>query len=201
MEKKTRKKSQLSKGFDKFNIIAIVIVVIIILFAVGFGITKIVYKPNKSSEIGDYNKNIVEDVKQVTMPKIAGETKANAVNKLEQMKLKVEIIEEYSKVFAPGYVMEQSIEPGEKILEGATVKLIVSKELKTNTNQITMPNVIGETKANAVNKLEQMNLKVKVIEKTSQTIAPGCVIKQSINSGVIIDEKTTITLVVSKGEK
>ena len=37
MEKKTRKKSQLSKGFDKFNIIAIVIVVIIILFAVGFG--------------------------------------------------------------------------------------------------------------------------------------------------------------------
>ena len=130
MEKKTRKKSQLSIGFDKFNIIAIVIVVIITLFAVGFGITKIVYKPNKSSEIGDYNKNIVEDVKQVTMPKIAGETKANAVNKLEQM-----------------------------------------------------------------------NLKVKVIEKTSQTIAPGCVIKQSINSGVIIDEKTTITLVVSKGEK
>ena len=201
MEKKTRKKSQLSKGFDKFNIIAIVIVVIIILFAVGFGITKIVYKPNKSSEIGDYNKNIVEDVKQVTMPKIAGETKANAVNKLEQMKLKVEIIEEYSKVFAPGYVMEQSIEKKKKILEGATVKLIVSKELKTNTKQITMPNVIGETKANAVNKLEQMNLKVKVIEKTSQTIAPGCVIKQSINSGVIIDEKTTITLVVSKGEK
>jgi len=58
MEKKTRKKSQLSKGFDKFNIIAIIIIVIIILFAVGFGITKIVYKPNKSSEMGDYNKNI-----------------------------------------------------------------------------------------------------------------------------------------------
>lgn len=201
MEKKTRKKSQLSKGFDKFNIIAIVIVVIIILFAVGFGITKIVYKPNKSSEMGDYNKNIFEDVKQVTMTKVTGETKANAVSKLEQMKLKVEIIEEYSKVFAPGIVMKQSIEPGEKILEGATVKLIVSKELKTNSNQITMPNVIGETRANAVSKLEQMNLKVKVIEETSQTIAPGCVIKQSINSGVIIDEKTVITLIVSKGEK
>lgn len=127
MEKKTRKKSQLSKGFDKFNIIAIVIVVIIILFAVGFGITKIVYKPNKTSEIGDYNKNIFEDVKQVTMPKVTGETKANAVNKLEQMKLKVEIIEEYSQKVAPGIVIKQSIEPGELINEGATVKLIVTK--------------------------------------------------------------------------
>lgn len=127
MEKKTRKKSQLSKGFDKFNIIAIVIVVIIILFAVGFGITKIVYKPNKSSEIGDYNTNIFEDVKQVTMPKVTGETKANAVNKLEQMKLKVEIIEEDSKVFAPGIIMKQSIEPGAKIYEETIVKLVVSK--------------------------------------------------------------------------
>lgn len=127
MEKKTRKKSQLSKGFDKFNIIAIVIVVIIILFAIGFGITKIVYKPNKSSKIGDYNKNIFEDVKQVTMPKVTGETKANAVNKLEQMKLKVEIIEEYSQKVAPGIVIKQSIEPGELINEGATVKLIVTK--------------------------------------------------------------------------
>lgn len=127
MEKKTRKKSQLSKGFDKFNIIAIVIVVIIILFAVGFGITKIVYKPNKSSEIGDYNKNIFEDVKQVTMPKVTGETKANAVNKLEQMKLKVEIIEEYSQKVAPGIVIKQSIEPGELVNEGATVKLLVTK--------------------------------------------------------------------------
>lgn len=127
MEKKTRKKSQLSKGFDKFNIIAIVIVVIIILFAVGFGITKIVYKPNKSSEIGDYNKNIFEDVKQVTMLKVTGETKANAVNKLEQMKLKVEIIEEYSQKVAPGIVIKQSIEPGELVNEGATVKLLVTK--------------------------------------------------------------------------
>lgn len=128
MEKKTRKKSQLSKGFDKFNIIAIVIVVIIILFAVGFGITKIVYKLNKSREMGDYNKNIFEDVKQVTMTKVTGETKANAVSKLEQMKLKVEIIEEdYRNKVAPGIVIKQSIEPGEKILEGATVKLIVSK--------------------------------------------------------------------------
>lgn len=127
MEKKTRKKSQLSKGFDKFNIIAIVIVVIIILFAVGFGITKIVYKPNKTSEIGDYNKNIFEDVKQVTMPRVTGETKANVVNKLEQMKLKVEIIEEYSQKVAPGIVIKQSIEPGELINEGATVKLIVTK--------------------------------------------------------------------------
>lgn len=127
MEKKTRKKSQLSKGFDKFNIIAIAIIVIIILFAIGFGITKIVYKPNKTSEIGDYNKNIFEDVKQVTMPKVTGETKANAVNKLEQMKLKVEIIEEYSQKVAPGIVIKQSIEPGELINEGATVKLIVTK--------------------------------------------------------------------------
>lgn len=127
MEKKTRKKSQLSKGFDKFNIIAIVIVVIIILFAVGFGITKIVYKPNKSSEMGDYNKNIFEDVKQVTMTKVTGETKANAVNKLEQMKLKVEIIEEYSQKVAPGIVIKQSIEPGELVNEGATVKLLVTK--------------------------------------------------------------------------
>lgn len=127
MEKKTRKKSQLSKGFDKFNIIAIIIIVIIILFAVGFGITKIVYKPNKSNEIGDYNKSIIEDVKQVTMPKLIGEKKENAVSKLEQMKLKVEIIEEYSYRLEKGLVEKQSIVPGAKIYEGATVKLIVSK--------------------------------------------------------------------------
>lgn len=61
------------------------------------------------------------------MPKVTGETKANAVNKLEQMKLKVEIIEEDSKVFAPGIIMKQSIEPGAKIYEETIVKLVVSK--------------------------------------------------------------------------
>lgn len=195
MEKKTRKKSQLSKSFDKINIIVVIIVVLIVLFAIGFGITRIVYKPNKSSKIDNYNREI-EEIKQVTMVRVTGETKADAVKELETLNLKVEIQEEYSSTLAPGYVISQSIKPGEQAYEGGTVTLVVSKE--TETNQITMPNLIGETKANAVSKLEQMNLIVKVVEGTSETVEPGYVINQSINPGVQIEEGITITLIVSK---
>jgi len=65
MEKKTRKKSQLTKGFDKLNIIIPVVVIAIVLFIIGYDvISSMIYKHKISNKLLENNKIVIEDVQQ-----------------------------------------------------------------------------------------------------------------------------------------
>ena len=61
-----------------------------------------------------------------------------------------------------------------------------------------MQSVIGQTEANAKSTLQGLGLKVNVSYDEDTSRDNGVVLKQSIDSGKVVDEGTTITITVNK---
>lgn len=55
------------------------------------------------------------------------------------------------------------------IKEGSTVKVVISK----GQEKTTVPKVVGMTRQEAVDALEESNLKAEIIEETSRTVEEG----------------------------
>ncbi|MEG1002361.1 MAG: PASTA domain-containing protein, partial [Clostridium sp.] len=79
------------------------------------------------------------------------------------------------------------------------VTLVVSKGKKAN---ITIPNLVGTDKDSAKSKLQGLGLSnVNITEEYSDNIPEGQVISQDPSSGTQVEERTKVTLVVSKGKE
>ncbi len=133
----------------------------------------------------------------VKMQKVVGKLYEEAANIIkDELHLEVEKIEETSKTVEEGYVIKQEPEEGTEIETGETVKIYVSTG--TGIKQISVPYVIGDTEADAKKKLA--DLKVTVVYEEDTTKVDGHVLKQSIEAGETVDEKTKITITVNKIE-
>ncbi len=130
------------------------------------------------------------------VPKVAGMTYDEAVEALEEYKLKAEKIEETSKEIKEGIVISQETEASTVVNAGDTVKLHVS--IGTGLAQVVMPNVVGKSESDARTSLEGRNLQVNVEYSEDTTKNNGEVLQQSIKSGENIDEGTEVTITVNK---
>lgn len=134
----------------------------------------------------------------VKMIKVVGMKYEDAERQLkDDLHLNVEKIEETSKTVEKEYVIKQEIEEGKDIKVGETVKLYVS--IGTGLKEIAMPYVIGDTEEEAKKKLEGLTVTVVYEEDMSKT--DGRVLKQSIEAGTTIEEKTKVTITVNKIEE
>lgn len=133
---------------------------------------------------------------KTTVPKVVGMEKDEAIKTLEEAKLKVEIVEETSKKVEEGYVISQEIEANSDVFAGDTVKIHVS--IGTGIKQVTMTSVIGQTEANAKKAIEDLGLKVNLSYEEDTSKDNGTVLKQSIETGKVVDEGTSITITVNK---
>ena len=134
----------------------------------------------------------------VKMIKVVGMKYEDAERQLkDELHLNVEKIEETSKTVEKEYVIKQEIEEGKDIKVGETVKLYVS--IGTGLKEIAMPYVIGDTEEEAKKKLEGLTVTVVYEEDMSKT--DGRVLKQSIEAGTTIEEKTKVTITVNKIEE
>ncbi len=131
------------------------------------------------------------------VPKIVGEEYEVAVEELNKAKLKPEKIEETSDKVEEGYVIKQEPLENTEVNAGETVKVYVS--IGTGLEQIPIISVVGKTEAEARKVFEK--LKIEVVYEEDTTKSDGVVLKQSINSGEIVDEGTDIILTVNKIEK
>lgn len=68
----------------------------------------------------------------------------------------------------------------------------------TQTQGVTVPNVLGTTYSSAKSKLEKLKLVVDVKYDSSANEEDGVVLKQSIKANTVVDEKSKITLTVNK---
>ncbi len=102
---------------------------------------------------------------------------------------------EFSDKIAVGEIIKFSIKPGEIIKNGDVIKVIIS-----NGNQIKMPDVEGLSKEKAISILKENNIKYNIVYRSSDSVAAGKVISQSIRSGSKISENTTVTITISKGK-
>jgi len=76
------------------------------------------------------------------------------------------------------------------------VKLHVSTG--TGIKEVSVVSVIGQSEANAKKTLEGLGLKVNVAYEEDSSKDNGVVLKQSLDTGKVVDEGTTITITVNK---
>ena len=142
---------------------------------------------------------INKEPKQVKMPNIVGLSKEEARIKIQNSELQFEVMkEEFSKDIAEGIVIAQDPEylPNYNSLDpNSKVKVIVSK----GQEKVVMTKVVGKKKDEAIAELEKINLKVEIVEVTSETVEAGVVILQSINENTEILAGETISITVSTG--
>lgn len=131
-----------------------------------------------------------------SVPKVAGMKKEEAIETLKQYKLTAEVIEETSKDIQEGYVTRQEIEPETVVNAGDTVKIYVS--IGTGLKQIVVPSVKTKNVDEATKTLSDLGLIVTVEYEEDTTKNNGTVLNQSISSGSVVDEGTTIVITVNQ---
>lgn len=136
--------------------------------------------------------------KTVTVPDFSGLHFHTAQTEAAQSKLILQIARREANTKVPvDNVISQSIAAGKKVSEGTVVSIVVSDGTKT----IKMPDVLYFTEAKAKSTLENLGLKVKVQEKTHNTVAKGLVSAQSIKENQDVKTGDTITLTISSGKE
>ncbi|SDB25488.1 PASTA domain, binds beta-lactams, partial [Ruminococcaceae bacterium FB2012] len=142
--------------------------------------------------------NEVVEEKEITLPNLVGLDYSEALKKAREAGFAVKIsARQFSKRYPENAVMKQTPAAGTKIKNTQTVVLVVSKGFET----VTVPDVVYEQRANATAMLENVGLKVKIIEKESDTVAAGVVMEQTPKGGTKAEPESTVTVTVSKGRK
>ena len=95
-----------------------------------------------------------------------------------------------------GIVIEQNPDPGSEVDEGSSVRLVVS----TGPARETVPDVVGQTQAEAVEALTAAGFKADVKTAFSDQ-KEGLVVAQEPKAGADLKEGETVALTVSKGGK
>ena len=158
---------------------------IILLFAISLGGTMLV--------LG------ITNPPEVEMPNVVGMSREEAQKEIENAKLKFEVEkEEYDAEIPEGFVISQDpkyMERFNKVKEGSTVKVVISK----GQEKTKVPKVVGMKKEEAIQTIEDANLKAEVIEETSKKVEEGYVISQETEADTEIAAGETIKIHVSTG--
>ena len=132
----------------------------------------------------------------VEVPDVTDKTEDAATVILENAGFKVEVKEENSKDVEKGKVIRQSPSAGQKLDKGQTVIIVVS----TGEEDVTVPNVTGLTKDDAIAKLSAANLRYSITSyEYSDSYAAGYVMYQNYGSGEKVAPDTVINIKISKG--
>lgn len=136
--------------------------------------------------------------KTVEVPDIKGKTTAEAKTTLEKLNLVLEIEKEvYNADVEAGLIITQNPENGKELQSGKTVKVTVSKGVKTGT----IPSVIGMSETEAVKAIEAANFVVGEIKREyNNNYNSDIVFQMNPNGNTTANEGTKVTIYVSKGE-
>jgi len=133
----------------------------------------------------------------ITVPKVVGMEKEEAITTLEELGLKVEIAEETSKKVEEGYVIKQSIDEKKQVNSGETITITVS--IGTGIEQVSVPNLVGKTEEEAKSLISTTGLTLKeVVATEDSTKNDGEVLKQSVEAGSTVDKGSEIIITVNK---
>ena len=131
------------------------------------------------------------------VPDVRGKDVDVAANELGQAGFKTVRQSEESESIAEGKVIRTSPAPGTPLERGSTVTLVVSSG-PPEVDQVTVPDVIGQSEASATAELQAAGFKVKVQEQLADEADDGRVLDQSPNAGTEADEGSTVTIIVGQ---
>jgi serine/threonine-protein kinase len=128
---------------------------------------------------------------------VTGKPEAQATQTLQRAGFQVKVQREFHDAIAEGDVIRQDPGPDQTIQEGAVVTLVVSK----GPPPVRIPDVTGQTRAEAQATLEALGFQLEVNEDFSTDVPKGRVISTDPPAGEKPPKGSTVTLVVSKGPK
>jgi hypothetical protein len=128
---------------------------------------------------------------RIKMPNLIGNQKVEAIKSIENLGLTLGVLSEKESLSPQMTVIDQIPEPFTSVEPGFPVSLTISMQL------VTIPNLIGLTKADAEEILGKAYLKLSKVTKEPSETSPGIVISQSIKSGTKVRKQSEINIVVS----
>ena len=138
-----------------------------------------------------------KEKKNTTVPGVVNTTRENAEVALKNAGLSVgSTTEAFSDTVAAGNVISQSIDKDTTVEEGVTVDLVISK----GPEKITMPNLWGNPKDRAIEKLHALGLSVEVYEEYDDS-TEGRVFKTSPAADEKVAPGSMVQIYLSKGPK
>ncbi|SPT52451.1 Serine/threonine-protein kinase PrkC [Actinomyces bovis] len=143
---------------------------------------------------------VSKGIEQVTVPEIVGKTKEEATKLLSAAKLRLgAVTEEYSASVASGQIVSCTPEAGATVNHSSAVAVAVSK----GKRPVTVPDVVGMTKAEAEKAIKDAGLKVGTVQETaSDTVESGKVISSNPSANTAnVFAGDAVDLVVSKGQQ
>jgi len=134
---------------------------------------------------------------QIMVPRLLGKTAEEAKKALEEAGLNGKVTEEFSDIYEKDLVMDQSVDPGERVDKSTVIEYVVSKGEEPK-KQVVIPNLAGQTVSNVIAQLYNAGLDVKPTYSESTTYNKDYVISVQ-GAGTTVEEGTTVTIVVSTG--
>ena len=142
-------------------------------------------------------------VKQATIPSdIADPTSADGKDPIKALEnagftniKRDDSSAEYSMTLPEGALQSISETPGSTLDHNAEITVVLSKGLMP----VTMPDIVGKTKDEAMTALDNAKLKTTVSEEYSDSVKSGSVISASPDSGTELHWGDSVKLTVSKG--
>ena len=207
---------KLDKAMTIMGIVALAVIVIVIIYLI-VGAMKLI-NPGKSNESQttqtetqtESQKASQDTEKMIVVENVCGKTKEEAQQTLEAQGLYMFEVAQQKSDQPAGTVLEQDPAGGSQALEGSTVNVIVAGDQNvdyTDDNKdseeekVVVPNVNGYLEKDAVNALNNAGLKVVKNYQYSDSVDAGKVISQTPVGGSSVDSGTTVTIVVSQGQK
>lgn len=143
---------------------------------------------------------VISSGKEMTsVPNVVNYEDSQATTLLEEAGLKVTHGYAYDDNVEKDHVISSDPVAGTEVEEGSTVKIIISngKEQK----KVVVPNLEGMSEADAAEKLTEFNLVGAPTYEYSDTVKEGQVISQDPVVNTEVDEQSTVSYVVSKGQE
>ena len=178
----------------------IILVAIILVAGKASGLIGSGSDTDKKIEASDTSET--DDDGMVTVPDLLGKTEDEAKDMTKDMKLGIQPMGEEASTQAKGTISSQDIPKGSKVEQYTTIKYYISK----GTQQITIPDVDGQTGVDAQQTLEDMGLTVNVQKEYSElnddgtpVTDPGYAVSTTPSAGENVSSGDTVTLIVSRG--
>ena len=157
---------------------------------------------NSSEKTEQSESSSVDKDGMVTVPKLVGKTEDEAKTITNEINLGVQAMGEEVSTQEKGKISSQDIPADSKVEPYTTIKYYISK----GAQQITIPEVDGQTGLDAQQTLEDMGLKVTVQKEYSDLnddgtpmVDPGYADHTTPAAGASVSSGDTVTLIVSRG--
>jgi len=133
------------------------------------------------------------------VPIVVGLKLADARIRLTNEGLKIGGVEEiYDDKYEEDFIISQDPQAGEQVEKGSSIDLMVSKGKAPE--RVSMPDLIGLNLEEARQRLQDNNLLLgEQKREESSEYYTGQVMEQDTEAGVLIDQQSSISIVVSKG--